>query len=189
MPRNDRLQETLTASFGIVSSVASSVATSVAEEMRKGPRAALKLPRLAMTTSAAVSRRVRRDLTTGVSTGVQLLRSRLGADDAQEPFESAFDRVTEDTRDLVDAATSGVRSNGHADSSATTEQNDDEAPKAAPTPRLPRKSTTGPRAGRPTARPGSTTSARPEAPAAEPAADQEPAPPAAEQVGLVPPEA
>src|SRR5690348_5914403 len=100
MPRNDRLQETLTASFGIVTSVASSVAASVAEELRKGPRAALKLPLLAMTTGVAVSNKVRQDL----SGGVQLLRSRFGADDAPETFVSAFDRVTEDTRDLVDAA-------------------------------------------------------------------------------------
>ena len=86
MPRNDRLQETLSASFGIVTSVASSVAASVAasvaEEVRKGPRAALKLPLMALTTGAAVSERVRQDL----STGVQLLRSRLNTDDLQEPF-------------------------------------------------------------------------------------------------------
>jgi hypothetical protein len=186
MPRNDRLQETLTASFGIVSSVASSVAASVAEEVRKGPRAALKLPLMAMSTGAAVHHKVRQDLSTGVS----LLRSRFGGDDGQEPFVSAFDRVTEDTRDLVDAASSSFRGNGHADSStAAPEQGADEAPKAAPTPKRPRKSTTGPRAGRPSAKPGGTSSRRPatSGATAEPAADEKPT--TAEQVGLVPPEA
>jgi hypothetical protein len=186
MPRNDRLQETLTASFGIVSSVASSVAASVAEEVRKGPRAALKLPLMAMSTGAAVRHKVRQDLSTGVS----LLRSRFGGDDEQEPFVSAFDRVTEDTRDLVDAASSSIRGNGHAgNSAASPEQGADEAPKAAPTPKRPRKSTTGPRAGRPAAKPGGTSPRRPAAsgPTAEAAADEQPA--TAEHVGLVPPEA
>ena len=147
MPRNDRLQETLSASFGIVTSVASSVAASVtasvAEEVRKGPRAALKLPVMAMTTGVAVSQRIRHDL----STGVQLLRSRFNADDVQEPFVSAFDRVTEDTRDLVDAASSALRRNGLAvhtnstTSAAAPEHNEDEAPKSAPTPKRPRKNT------------------------------------------------
>jgi hypothetical protein len=186
MPRNDRLQETLTASFGIVSSVASSVAASVAEEVRKGPRAALKLPLMAMTTGAAVSQRVRQDLTTGV----QLLRSRFNADDVQEPFVSAFDRVTEDTRDLVDAASSAFRGNGHANgtSASTSEPNADEEPKATPTPKRPRKSTTGPRAGRPAAKPrGATSRPATPAPTAEAAPDQPTS--TAEQIGLVPPEA
>jgi hypothetical protein len=159
MPRNDRLQETLSASFGIVTSVASSVAASVAEEVRKGPRAALKLPAMAMVTGAAVHQRVRQDL----STGVHLLRSRFNVDDVQEPFVSAFDRVTEDTRDLVDAASSALRRNGKT-APEHTERPEDEAPKAAPTPKRPRKSTPGPAAS------------------AEEASS-------AEQSGLVPPEA
>lgn len=185
MPRNDRLQETLTASFGIVSSVASSVAASVAEEVRKGPRAALKLPLLAVTTGAAVSHKVRQDLTAGV----QLLWSRFNADDAQQPFVSAFDRVTEDTRDLVDGASSAFRGNGQANgATATSEPNAAEEPKAAPTPKRPRKSTTGPRSGRPaaTARRETSRPATP-APTAEAAADQNTT--TAEQIGLVPPEA
>jgi hypothetical protein len=193
MPRNDRLQETLSASFGIVSSVASSVAASVAEEVRKGPRVALKLPLMAMSTGVAVTHKVRHDLTSGV----QLLRSRFGAEDVQEPFVSAFDRVTEDTRDLVDAASSKFRGNGHGgdEAAAAPEEGSPEAPKAEPTPKRPRKSTTGPRAGRPTTKPSSTTTrprsaptsttdeaAEPEVPVAEPEV------PVAEQVGLVPPE-
>ena len=193
MPRNDRLQETLTASFGIVSSVASSVAASVAEEMRKGPRAALKLPLLAMTTGAAVSQRVRQDVTAGV----QLLRSRLNAEDVQEPFVSAFDRVTEDTRDLVGTSSSAFRGNGQAGTSSTAtvgpdrtdepDRTDAEAPKQAPTPKRPRKSAAGPRAGRPAAKPRGTTPRQPSAPTTTPQGQQPPSP--AEQAGLVPPEA
>lgn len=191
MPRNDRLQETLSASFGIVSSVASSVVASVAEEVRKGPRAALKLPLLAMTTGAAVSQRVRQDL----STGVALLRSRLNADDLQEPFVSAFDRVTEDTRDLVDTATSAVRGNGRAGTSSAPvpepghTEDEAQAPKASPTPKRPRRSTAGPRTGRPAAKPQSTAPRQPSTPAAPAASRVEEATATQEDGGLVPPEA
>jgi hypothetical protein len=160
------------------------VAASVAEEVRKGPRAALKLPLMAMTTGAAVSQRVRQDL----STGVQLLRSRLNADDLQEPFVSAFDRVTEDTRDLVDAASTVFFGNGHANGKSAT-ATEEPRTEAAPTPKRPRKSATGPRAGRPAAKPRTTAPHQPAppAPSAAPAADQ--ATSQAEQAGLVPPEA
>jgi hypothetical protein len=119
MPHNNRVPTVVISSVEVFASIASSVANSVTSSVSSSLTSSMEalredakdpaqllwfLPRRAVISSLEATGRLADDLRTTVLGA----RDRLLDGDDQEEFESAYDRVTDDTRDLLEPDTDSV---------------------------------------------------------------------------------